>query len=637
MFFLIPRYYLFIALMAILLLGGASVAKAQEIISDVVATRDDDTLPLEDDDEEHIVKNQPLHGASMYGDLKYDADFTNLDYVNVDAPKQGELTIGAVGSFDSLNPFLLKGVSAAGLGLTFETLMESTSDEVFSEYGLIAETIMIPEDRSFVEFKLRDEARFHDGQPITADDVIFSFNALMEFGNPFYKAYYHNVKNVVSDNPHHVRFEFDSANNRELPLIIGQLPILPKHYWDGEARDFSKTTLDPMLGSGPYKVVDVKPGQSITYERVADWWGKDLPINQGRYNFDRIRFIYFLDDSVALQAFLSGDIDVRQENTAKTWATSYVGKAVKDGRIIMAEIPNSLPTGMQGFIYNTRRSVFSDKDVREALAYAFDFEWSNKQFAYGAYARTVSYFSNSELASFGLPEGHELEILNEYKDQVPEEVFTKEYMPPESDGTGNNRKMLRKAAQILDEAGWRLGADKIRVKDGVRLSFEIIIQNQAFERWFNPFIQNLKKIGVEATLRVLDTAQYQNRLNDFDFDMTVGTFGQSNSPGNEQRDYWSSEKANLSGSRNLMGVSSPVVDALIDRIITAPDRDELVAATRALDRVLLWNHYLIPNWYIGVWRVAHWDHLGMPEVTAPYGLGITDTWWMNGERTPESE
>lgn len=571
------------------------------------------------------------HGVSFYGDLKYSQDFEGFEYVNPQAPKGGVFKQASIGTFDSFNPFIIKGVSAQGIGLLYDTLMESSSDEVFSEYGLLAQWITIADDLSYVEFKIRDEAKFHDGQSVNVEDVIWTFNTLIEKGNPFYKAYYGDVREVVDQGDNIVRFNFkQGVENRELPLILGQMPVLPKHFWEG--RDFASTALDKPMGSGPYKIKSFEAGSRIVYERVKNYWAKDLPIMTGRYNFDEVEFVYFRDDTVALQAFLSGDVDARQENTAKTWATSYTGEAVKSGNITLAEIPHSLPTGMQGFIFNTRRPVFQDKAVREALAYAFDFEWSNEKFAYGAYNRTHSYFSNSELASYGLPEGRELEILEQFRDQLPSEVFEKEYIPPQTDASGNNRSQLRRGITILDDAGWEIGADRIRAKDGVKLQFEIIANNPAFERWFAPFVQNLKRMGVEANLRILDTAQYQNRMASFDYDMTIGVFGQSNSPGNEQRDYWSSEKADMEGSRNLIGIKNEVVDALVEMIITAPDRDELVYRTRALDRVLLWNHYLIPNWHINVWRVAYWDNkLELPEVTAPYGLNMIDSWWVDPE------
>jgi microcin C transport system substrate-binding protein len=567
------------------------------------------------------------HGLAMHGEPKYPADFRYLEYVNPDAPKGGSVKLAATGTFDTLHGFILKGVAAQGTGLVMETLLTGTADEAFSEYGLIAETIEVPKDRSWVAFKLRKEARWHDGKPMTTDDVIFSFNALMEKGHPHYRSYYANVKKAEATDERTVKFTFDGGDNRELPLIMGQMPILPKHYWQG--RDFSATTLDPPLGSGPYRVADVSAGRSITYERVPDYWGKDLPINRGRYNFDRIGYDYYRDATVALQAFFGGQYDFRQENTAKDWATAYDVPPVKNGLIKREEIAHDLPTGMQAFVYNTRREIFADPKIRYALAYAFDFEWSNKNLAFGAYTRTKSYFSNSELASEGVPQGQELKILEKYRGRVPEEVFTKVYAPPQSDGSGNIRGNLKIAVDLLKKAGWEVRDKRmVNVKSGKPLKFEIVDEQPAFERWVQPFIGNLQKIGVEANFRVVDTAQYKNRMDEFDFDMTIFGFGQSLSPGNEQRDYWASSKADVKGSRNLIGIKNPVVDELIDLIISAPDRESLITACRALDRVLLWNHYVIPHWHIDRFRLAYWNKFGHPKKTPRYGLGFPETWWI---------
>lgn len=571
---------------------------------------------------------QDVHGLAMHDDLKYGPGFTHLEYVNPNAPKGGALRLAATGTFDSLNPYIVRGQAAAGMGMIYQTLMESTLDEPFSEYGLIAQSVTMPEDRSWVEFKLRPEARWHDGTALTAEDVAWTFETLMEKGHPFFRSYYNHVQKVEIKDAHNVRFTFDRGGNRELPLIMGQMPILPKHYWTEEGRDFARTTLEPPLGSGPYRVASVSAGSSIVFERVQDWWGADLPINKGRYNFDRISYDYYRDDTVSLQAFLAGRYDFRAENVAKSWATDYKGRAVDRGQIVKEEILHDNPTGMQAFIYNTRRPIFQDIKVREALAFAFDFEWSNRQFAYGAYKRTSSYFSNSDLASSGVPEGRELEILEDFRAVLPEHLFTTEFAVPVTDGSGRNRDQWLKAAQILDEAGYRMGRNRIRANAaGDELRFEILIQNPAFERWFNPFIANLNRIGVQANLRLVDAAQYQTRMDQFDFDMTVAVFGQSQSPGNEQRDYWGSEKASVEGSRNLIGIQNLVIDALIEKVIFAENRDELLHATRALDRVLLWNHYAIPGWHIDRYRVAYWAHLKRPDIAPKYGLGVTDTWW----------
>lgn len=574
----------------------------------------------------------PAHAVAMHGTPKYGPDFAHFDYVNPDAPKGGEIRLASRGTFDSMNPFILKGDAPSGLGLVYETLMESSEDEAFSKYGLIAESIEMPEDRSAVTFNLRPEARWHDGKPLTAHDVVFSFNALMDKGHPQYRAYYANVKEVTAETDHRVSFVFDMAGNRELPLIMGELPVIPKHIW--EKRDFGKTAMDLPVGSGPYKVAEIDPGRRVVLEKVEDWWGKDLPVNKGRYNFDRIVYDYYFDETVLLQALFGGEYDFRAENIAKEWATGYDKPPVNKGHIKKLEVPHEKPVGMQAFLYNTRRPVFADIAVRKALAYGFDFEWSNKQFAYGAYKRTRSFFENSELASSGgLPEGRELEILQEldekYPGAVPKEVFTAIYAPPRTKGDGNIRNNLRMAKQILDESGWVLGEDGIREKDGVRLSFELIYYMPSFERWFLPFASNLKKLGVDMRLRNVDSSQYINRIENFDYDMTSLTLGQSLSPGNEQRDYWSSEKADVKGSRNYAGVKNPAVDELVDMIIAAPSREELILRTRALDRVLLWGHYVIPQWHINYHRYAFWDKFGRPETSPKYGSGVVDTWWVD--------
>lgn len=586
-------------------------------------------LPLTAQAQEPVT---PVHALTMHGTPKYGPEFTHMDYTNADAPKGGTLRLHAIGTFDSLNPFIIKGTPAAGLlflgqSLTYDSLMDQSTDEPFSMYCLLCETVELPKDNKSITFNLRKEAKWHDGTPVTADDVVWSFNAFMEKGSPFFKAYYGDVENVVAETPTRVTFKFKHGDNAELPLILSQISILPKHYWTAEGNDISASSLVPPLGSGPYKFGKIAPGRSIEYVRVPDYWGKDLPLNKGKFNYDRITYDYYRDSDVALEAFLAGEYDFRDENTAKLWAESYNVPQVKDGRIVKAEIAHKRPAGMQGFIYNTRRPVFADKKVREALAYAFDFEWSNKQFAFGSYKRSRSFFSNSELASTGLPQGRELEILEKYRGKIPDEVFTTEYNPPKSDGSGNNRAGLAKAKEILDAAGWAMGPDGIRAKDGVKLEFEIIDSNPQFERWTLPFINNLKKLGIKANFRTVDPAQYQNRMNDFDYDMTVMSIGQSDSPGNEQRDFWSTAKADMPGSRNYMGVKDPVVDEIVEDLIKAKSREDLVAYTHALDRVLQWNFYLIPHWHIDHWRLVWWNKLEKPAKLSDLTPGVTDTWW----------
>jgi len=577
----------------------------------------------------------PQPAIAMHNDLKYGTDFKHLEYVNPDAPKGGTLKLHAIGTFDSLNPFIIKGSPADGLtflgqSLLYDSLMEQANDEPFSMYGLLAETIERPKDNSWVAFNLRKEAKFADGKPVTADDVVWSFNEMMAKGAPFFKAYYGDVKSVEATSPTRVIFKFSHNDNAELPLIIAQLAVLPKHYWTAEGRDIANTTLTPPLGNGPYKIGAIVPGRSIEYIRNPDYWGKDLPINKGRFNFDRITTDYYKDSNVALEAFLAGQYDYRLENTEKLWKTAYNAPAVKDGRIVKEEVIHGRPAGMQGFLYNIRRPVFADRNVRKALDYAFDFEWSNKQFAFGSYKRTNSYFENSDLASpDGPPAGMELKILEQYRGKIPDEVFTTRYQPPKNDGTGNMRENLRTAAQILDDAGWKLGPDGIRANAaGQKLTFEIIDSNPMFERWVLPFIANMKKIGVAAKYRVLDPAQYQNRMNDFDFDMTMIPIGQSDSPGNEQRDFWGSEKADMKGSRNYIGIKDHVIDDLIEKIIRAKSREELVALTHALDRVLLAGHYVIPHWHSPKFNLAYAKKMGRPEKLSPLSPSVTDTWWV---------
>ena len=567
----------------------------------------------------------------MHGDVKYGPDFKHFDYLNPDASKGGEVRLAAIGTFDSLNPFILKGVPAAGSGLLFDTLTVQSADEPFTQYGLIAETIEMPEDRSWVIFNLREEARFQDGSPLTADDVIFSFETLRDEGQPFYRAYYANVAAADKLSPHRVKFSFSGGENRELPLIIGQLQIFSKAYYSGH--EFNRTSLEPPLGSGPYRVADLEAGRSITYERVADYWAADLPVNRGCWNFDTLRWDYYRDATVALEAFKSHEFDFRDENSSKDWATGYTGPPFEQGQIVTEEIGHENPTGMQAFVFNTRKSMFRDAKVRWALAHTFNFEWTNSTLFYNAYTRTTSYFSNSELASGDLPAGAELAMLEPLRDQIPPEVFTTPYTPPATDGSGNIRPNLRIAKTLLEEAGWRLeGGKLVDPANGVPMEIEFLLVQQNFERIVSPMIQNLAKLGIRATIRTVDTSQYQRRVEDFDFDVIVGFYGQSLSPGNEQRHYWGSEFADVPGSRNQIGIKDSAVDTLIDAIITAPDRASLVAATRALDRVLLWNHFVIPQWHIRSFRVAYWNKFSRPAVPPKYALGFLDGWWVDPEK-----
>lgn len=570
------------------------------------------------------------HGVALHGKPFYSEGFTNFNYALISAPKGGDLRLGAVGTFDTLNPFTLKGVAADGAGMVFETLMVRALDEPFSQYGWIAESIFVPEDKTWVAFRIRKNARFHDGTPITPEDVIFSFETLRDKGAPAYRAYYKDVVKTEVLGSRDVRFIFKDGKNTELPMIVGELPVFPKHAWEG--KDFSATTLQPLIGSGPYKIGKMTPGRSIQYVRVKDWWAAELPVNMGRYNFDTITYDYYRDGVVSFQAFLAGRYDFRLENVAKYWASGYYGSWLEKELLVKREVKNELPAGMQAFIFNIRKPMFQDRRVREALNYAFDFEWANKTFAYDAYKRTSSYFENSELAARGLPSVEELKLLQPYRGKEPDELFTKEFKLPKSDGSGEDRGNISMAADLLREAGWTLKGGVLTDSSGRPFVFEIINSDPIFERWVQPFLRNLERLGIRATYRVVDAAQYQNRLNDFSFDMTITVFPQSLSPGNEQFDMWGSAKADVKGSRNLIGIKDPCVDDLLQKIVQAKSRDELVIASRALDRLLLWQYYVIPHWHIGTYRIAYWDKFGQPGIPPKYGLAVVDTWWSDPVR-----
>jgi microcin C transport system substrate-binding protein len=575
----------------------------------------------------------PKHAQTLYDEPpKYPANFKHFEYVNPDAPKGGTLRQAGFGSFDSLNQFISKGVAEENIGIIYDSLTRPSLDEPFTVYGLLAEKIEKAPDNAWVRFYLRPEARFHDGQPVTAEDVKFSFDTLMSKGAPMYRGYYADVDKVEVESPQRVRFVFKQAGNRELPLIAGQLPVLPKHWW--AERDFSKGSLDVPLGSGPYKVANMQAGRSIRYERVKDWWGKDLPVNRGFYNFDTLQFDYYRDNTVALEALKAGQFDYWLENSAKNWATAYNVPAVANGQLIKEEIANHNPTGMQGFIFNTRRALFSDRRVREALGLLFDFEWANRQLFNGAYTRTHSYFDNSELAASGLPSADELKLLEPLRAQIPPQVFTDEYRPSVTDGSGIIREQQRRAYQLLQEAGWRIDGDKMLDSTGKPVSFEFLLAQTEFERILLPFKRNLADLGIELAIRRVDVSQYINRLRSRDFDLIVGGFGQSNSPGNEQREYWHSSSADNPGSRNFIGLKDPAVDKLVEGLINADSRQSLITHTRALDRVLLWGHYVVPNWHIKTWRVAYWNRFEHPKVSPKYDIGL-HTWWARS-KSPEA-
>ena len=575
------------------------------------------------------------HAISMFDSEtpRYPADFRHFDYVNPDAPKGGSLRLASQGSFDSFHPFIPKG-NAVSTGAV-ETLLVTSADEPFTGYGLIAESIEWPRDRSWVIFHLRPQARWHDGTPITAEDVAWSFETLVRQGNPQYRFYYSAVASAEALDAARVRFTFSESNNRELPLIVGQLPILPKHYW--ATRDFGATTLEPPLGSGPYQIREFEAGRFTVRERVEDYWGRDLAVRRGMQNFQTIRTDFFRDATPIRLALKAGDIDYRLENQAKAWAEDYNVSVVEKGWLKKELVANRRPTGMQAFVMNTRREQFSDPRVREALALAFDFEWTNRNLFNGQYTRTRSYFSNSDLAARGKPEGEELAVLEPFRGQVPEVVFGEAYAPPVTDGSGWLRDNLRRANALLQDAGWVVQDLRlVNANTGAPLRFEILLVSPAFERIVLPYVRNLKRLGIEAKVRLVDENQYINRFRQFDFDMMVWVWGQSETPGNEQYEYWSQAAADSAGSRNLAGVRDPVVDELIGLMLRSDSREQLNQRTRALDRVLSWGHYVVPHWHIRADRILYWDKFGRPETPVRTGV-MTDRWWFDAERASALE
>ena len=584
------------------------------------------------------------HGLSLFGDLKYPPGFKHFDYVNVKAPKGGVARMMAFGTFDNFNVVVggVKGTIAAGMDQIYDTLMASAMDEISTEYGLLAESVSHPADFSSVTYRLRAEAKWHDGRPVTPDDVLFSLQSFRTH-HPFYSAYYRHVVKAEKSGERDVTFTFDGPGNRELPQIIGQLNVLPKHWWEGNnragnKRDISATMLEPPLGCGAYRVKEFVPGRTIAYERVADYWGKDVNVNIGRDNFNELRFEYFRDSTVALEAFKADALDWRTENSAKNWATAYDFPAVKDKRVVLEEFPINSSGGMQAFVFNTRRAKFADPRVRRAFNFALSFEELNRQIFFGQYKRVNSYFEGMELASSGLPEGAELAILETVRDKVPPEVFTTAYSNPTSGDADAVRANLREATRLFREAGYEVRNRRlVDAKTNEPMTVEILIERPEWERIVLPWKPSLERLGIQMTLRIVDDAQYENRLRQWDFDMIVVTWGQSLSPGNEQRNYWSSQAADQAGSRNYVGIKNPAVDALIDRVIFAKSRDELVAATKALDRVLLWNHYVVPQWTYGKARSARWDRYGRPDPLPKYGVSAFPTiWWWDAARAAQA-
>jgi microcin C transport system substrate-binding protein len=598
----------------------------------------------QDKPQENLQQKNWRHGLSLFGDLKYPSGFKQFDYVNSGAPKSGTARQIATGTFDNFNLVVagIKGTLAAGVTRLYESLLVSSFDEVTSAYGLLAEAVSYPADFSWVSYRLRAEAKWHDGTPITPDDVIFSFEAFKKY-SPQFAAYYRHVAKVEKTAEREITFTFDAPGNRELPQIVGELTVLPKAWWqgtdkDGKKRDIGESMLEPPLGSGAYRIKDFSAGRTIVYERVADYWGKSLNVNIGRDNFDELRFEYFRDTTVALEAFKADTVDWREENSAKNWATAYDFPAVTDKRVVLEEFPITSRGAMQAFAFNSRRAKFQDPRVRRAFNYAFDFEEMNKQIFFGQYTRIASYFQGTELAATGLPAGRELELLKTVRDKVPAEVFTKAYSNPVSGNPAAVRDNLREALRLLKEAGYKIRDQKlVDSKTGEPYTVEFLAYDPSFERVFLFYKPSLDRLGVTVSVRSVDDTQYENRLRSWDFDVITASWGESLSPGNEQRGYWGSQAADQPGSYNLIGIKNPAVDAMIDAVIFAKTRDDLVAATKALDRVLMWNHYVVPQWTYNKARTAHWDRFSHPDPLPKYGAAaFPDVWWWDADKAAKA-
>lgn len=582
------------------------------------------------------------HALTLFDDIKYGPGFKHFDYVNPAAPKGGKVRFGLVGSFDNLNPYTYKG--EAGPGVSNDTLLTSSLDEPSTEYGLVAESVWHPEDRSMVVWRLRPEARFDDGKPMTPDDVIWSMTTLRD-NHPFYNAYYKNIEKAEQTGDHEVTFVFNQKGNRELPLISGQLPVLPKHWWtakdkNGKDRNIAETTLEVPLGSGAYAPSELQPGALVRLKRSENYWGKDLPVNIGQNNFDEIEYIYFRDANVAIEAFKGDQYDWRTESSSKAWATAYDFPALKAGRVVKEEIALKQVEGMQSWAMNLRRDKFNDVRVRQALNFAFDFEWANTNLFFGQYTRSRSYFNNSEMEAKGLPSPEELALLEPLKDQLPPEVFTAEYTNPVNATAQDRRKNLRQAAKLLGDAGWTVSQDNGKPRlvnaKGEQFTIEFLLDSPLFERIALPYQQQLELLGIAVTLKTVDSAQYERLTQTFEYDIIVGNWGQSLSPGNEQREFWGSEAAGRNGSRNYVGIKNPAIDALVEKIIFAPDRKQLITACKALDRALIWNHYVVPMWFIAYERTARWDRFGKPDKLPDYSTGFPTIWWWDAGKAKKA-
>ena len=591
------------------------------------------------------------HGLTILGTPALPPDFHHFPYVNPDAPKGGEVVFGMTGSFDGFNPYILRGNPAYGMGSSWqpgvggtssgsagshiwESLLVPSADEIDTAYGHLASTIEVAADRMWVAFEIRPEARFADGTPVTAEDVVWTYDTLLAKGRPSFAVQYGDVQDAVAESPSRVVFHFKSNQNRELPLMVGGLPVLPKHWW--ASRDFTKPLTEPPLGSGPYKVESFELGHTVTYARDPNWWARDRPTGRGLFNFDRVRMEYFRDPTVIFQAFKAGQIDWRQENISKQWATQYDFAAVERGLVHKETIAHKLPLGIQGWIFNTRRTQFKDARVREALAQVFDFEWMNKNLFYGVYERTTSYFGNTENESHGLPDAAEQALLAPFKAGIPPAVYTEPFALAATDGSGNNREGLRRALALLKDAGWTIKERKLIDGQGKQMTFTILLDDPSLERIALPYQQWLQRLGIEVAIRSVDRAQFERLTDDFDFDMTTLIYPGGELPGNELRDEYSCISAKTEGGANIAGICDPAIDALVQKVIDAPDRPSLFAATRAIDRLLLRGWYMVPNWHDTVFKIAAWDRFGRP--TAPIRTGfVLDSWWVDPARAATTD
>lgn len=575
------------------------------------------------------------HALVLFGAPKYAAKATHFDYTNPDAPKGGTVRLDTPAGFDSLNPYILKGNAAPGLSYLWDSLMVPALDEPQSYYGLIANDAVLSADKTTLCFTLDQRAVWHDGTPITADDVIFSFYTLRDKGDPSYKLQYAEVTDVISDAARQVVFHLKPGASRDLPFILAGMPVLSKAYFS--QHDFEKTTLTPPLGNGPYTITKVDAGRSITYTRVKDYWAKNLLSRKGQFNFDTLRYDVYRDDTVALEALKAHATDLHEEYIARNWATAYDTPALREGKLIKYAAPHKIPRGMQAFLYNLRLEKFKDRRVREVIAQTLDFEWMNHRIFYDAYMRNTSFFQNTDFAATQLPDKDELALLTPYREQLPADVFTKVYHPPRTDGTGKERTNLLYAQKLLNEAGWKLvDGKRVHEKTGEVLRFEFLVRQRTFERVVASMIRNLKRLGIEATFRLVDDAQYQKRLEKKDFDLISVWWNQGVLyPGNEQMALWHSSQADVNGSQNLSGLKNPAVDMLIEKIIEARDLTTLQPAARALDRVLLSEQTIIPHWSITNFRVAYWDIFAMPSKRPDYALGF-DTWWIKNGTASET-